>query len=131
MRPLHPLLRHTCCLRQAGENLGKKLLLAGEDAGEVEETMRADAPRERAADRLRAAEQKFRMAAQRVGDEQRGEVEPFGRPNAIKFRALWDEGLREEAASFTPDMEALLRKAAQQIEDAGPEDTGPAPLNYW
>lgn len=82
-----------------------------------------------------ALRKEYRSLKKRISEERdvdkRAALLALQDANAIKFRALWDEGLREEAASFTPDMEALLRKAAQQIEDAGPEDTGPAPLNYW
>jgi hypothetical protein len=51
--------------------------------------------------------------------------------NEIRFLALWREGLREEAESWTPDMDEALKRASEEIERM-PEDAAPVrPLNFW
>lgn len=51
--------------------------------------------------------------------------------NEIRFLALWREGLREEAESWTPDMDEALKRASKEISRMPAEKDEPAPLNYW
>ena len=51
--------------------------------------------------------------------------------NEIRFLALWREGLREEADSWTPDMDEALKRASREIDRMPEEDNAPRPVNYW
>lgn len=51
--------------------------------------------------------------------------------NEIRFLALWREGLREEAESWTPDMDDALKRAGSEIRRMPEEERESRPLNYW
>jgi len=51
--------------------------------------------------------------------------------NEIRFLALWREGLREEAESWTPDMDEALKRAGAEIRRMPEEERESRPLNYW